>query len=96
MRQRRPNPAGAETRKGPRPTCYVCGNVIRSGAVAVGPDLRRHQRCVPGSVKYMKNAELAQGYRELCGAFRQAHEVGASVFANALATATNTETNRQG
>lgn len=52
-----------------KPTCYVCGNPIRGKVVHAGPFLCRHQRCEPGSARYMKNRKLARAYLAMCGSF---------------------------
>jgi len=39
-------------------TCYVCGNEIRGEAVILTDEIARHQRCEPGSARYMRNRKL--------------------------------------
>ena len=52
----------------PCPLCYVCGRAIHSEPVRVpGPPeqapIYRHQRCAPGTDRYMANRKLARAYR---------------------------------
>ena len=49
--------------KGPgHPVCYVCGREITKDPVSISQGLHRHQRCGPGSSRYMEDLRPRHKY----------------------------------
>lgn len=47
--------------------CYVCGGEIRTEPVYIASGVYRHQRCEPGSARYMRNRRLRNRFLKSIG-----------------------------